>query len=195
MAETKKTKMVLKKKKWVPIIAPKLFRDAQIGETYLVDPAAAIGRKIKVSLMQITGDPKAQNTKIEFKITGQHEGKLLTQTIGYELSVAAMKRMVRRNRTKIQDSVVMETADKQKVRIKPVVVTRNKVLSGTRKELRRRMIEYIKTNVIKNNFEDILRELLSKKFQRTGNETMRKLCPIHTFDIGKIRIIEEKVYT
>jgi ribosomal protein S3AE len=193
MVETKKkTKLVLKKKKWYPIIASKLFRESQIGETYLVDPATAIGRKMKVSLMQITGDPKGQNTKIEFKITGQHEGKLLTEVLGYELTNAAMKRMVRRGRTKIQDSVVLETLDKKKIRIKPVVVTRNKILSGAKKELRQRMLAYTKDNVAKLNFENIIIELLNKKFQKTGNETLRKLCPIYTFDIKHLRIIEPK---
>ena len=192
MAETKKTKLVLKKKKWYPIIASKIFRGDEVGKTYLVDPATAIGRKIKVSLMQITGDPKAQNTKIEFKIIGQHEGKLLTEVLGYELTTAAMKRMIRRGRTKIQDSIVLETLDKKKIRIKPVAVTRNKILSGAKKELRRRMLAYVKDNIAKLNFENLIIDLLNKKFQRTGNETLRKLCPIYTFDIGKLRIIEPK---
>jgi ribosomal protein S3AE len=193
MAETKKTKLVLKKKRWYPIIASKIFREDEVGKTYLVDPATAIGRKIKVSLMQITGDPKAQNTKIEFKITGQHEGKLLTEVLGYELTNAAMKRMVRRGRTKLQDSIILETLDKKKIRIKPVVVTRNKILSGAKKELRRRMLAYVKDNVAKLNFENLIIDLLNKKFQRTGNETLRKLCPVYTFDIQKLRIIEPKV--
>lgn len=192
MAETRKTKLVLKKKKWYSIVAPKLFRGAEIGQTYLVDPATASGRKIKVSMMQITGDPKAQNTKIEFKITGQHEGKLLTEVLGYELTTAAMKRMIRRGRTKIQDSVVLETSDKKKIRIKPVAVTRNKILSGAKKELRKKMLAYVKETVAKNKYEDILNDLLSKKFQRTGKDALRKLCPINIFDISKIRIIEPK---
>jgi ribosomal protein S3AE len=193
MAETKKkTKLVLKKKKWYPIISTKIFREDEVGKTYLVDSASAIGRKIKVSLMQITGDPKAQNTKIEFKIIGQHEGKLLTEVLGYELTNAAMKRMIRRGRTKLQDSIVLETLDKKKVRIKPVVVTRNKILSGAKKELRRRMLAYVKDNVAKLNFENLIIDLLNKKFQRTGNETLRKLCPVYTFDIQKLRIIEPK---
>lgn len=192
MAETKQGKLVLKKKRWYAIIAPKIFREEQIGETYLADSASIIGKKIKASLMQITGDPKSQNTKLEFKIIGQHEGKILTETIGYELTVAAMKRMIRRGRTKIQDSFVMETSDNKKIRIKPVVVTRNKIMSGTKKELRRRMTAYIKENLSKNTFENIIREILSKKFQKTGNETLRKLCPIYNFDISKIRIIEGK---
>ncbi|MBD3361799.1 hypothetical protein GF358_03325 [Candidatus Woesearchaeota archaeon] len=195
MAETKQSKMVLKKKRWCPIMAPKLFREAKIGETYLVDPATAIGRKMKVSLMQITGDPKAQNTKIEFKITGQHEGKLITEPLGYELNNAAMKRMIRRGRTKIQDSIVLETGDKKKIRIKPIVVTRNVILGGTQKELRQRMLNYVKEKITKQNFEDTMKELLNKKFQKTGNELMRKLCPIHTFDIKQIRRIEEKKLT
>ncbi|MBN1645159.1 hypothetical protein JW851_03950 [Candidatus Woesearchaeota archaeon] len=193
MAETKKTKLVLKKKRWYAITAPKTFKNSEIGQIYLTDPATAIGRKIKVSLMQITGDPKSQNTKIEFKITGQQEGKLITETLGYELTNTAMKRMIRRGRTKIQDSIVLETSDKKKIRIKPVVVTRNKILGGAKKELRRRMLNHVKENITKTDFENIIINLLNKQFQKTSNEQLRKLCPIYTFDIQKLRLIEPKI--
>ncbi|MBW2968758.1 hypothetical protein KY314_01415 [Candidatus Woesearchaeota archaeon] len=192
MAETKKSKLVLKKKKWHFITAPKILREAEVGQTYISDPASAINRKLKASMMQITGEPKTQNTKIELKITGQHEGKLTTEIIGYELTKTAMKRMIRRGRTKIHDSIILETEDKKKVRIKPVLVTRNKVLSGTKKELRRKMLEYVKETLSKKKYNELMNDLINKKFQRTGKDVLRKICPIHIFDVSKIRLIENK---
>jgi len=192
MAETKQTKMVLKKKKWYPIIAPKVFREEKIGEISLVDPAAAIGRKVKISLMQVTGEPKTQNTRIEFKISGQHEGKLITEITGYELNNTAMKRMIRRGRTKLQDSIILETADNNKIRIKPVITTRNIITSATKKELRKRMLKYVKEQTAKNKFENIIKDLTQRKFQRAGIDTLKKLCPIHSFDMSKISLIQKK---
>jgi len=192
MAETKQTKMVLKKKKWYPVIAPKVFREEKIGEINLIDPAAAIGRKVKISLMQITGEPKTQNTRVEFIITGQHEGKLTTEIIGYELNNTAMKRMIRRGRTKLQDSIVLETADSKKIRIKPVVTTRNNITSATKKELRKRMLNYVKEQTAKNKFENIIKDLTQKKFQRAGIDILKKLCPIHSFDMSKAGLAKSK---
>jgi len=193
MAQQKSSTLVIKKKKWVSILAPKFFRETEIGQTYLEEASQAIGRKIKISLMIITGEPSKQNTKVEFLITGQtKEGNLTTEPLGYELNVVAKKKLMRRGRTKLQDSLIMETADHKKVRIKPILVTRNEVMSGAKKELRRRMLAYVKEQVTKTTFENIILELASRKFQKTGEDLMRKLCPIYTLDIGSIRLLTEK---
>jgi len=194
MVEAKKSAtLVLKKKKWVSILAPKFFRETEIGQIYVEETAQAIGRTIKVSLMIITGEPSKQNTKVEFRITGQTpEGQLTTDPMGYELNVTGMKKFMRRGRTKLQDSIVMETLDHKKIRIKPVVVTRNEILSGTKKELRRRMTAFLTEQVTKMTFENILVDLASRKFQKTGEDILRKLCPIYTLDIGSIRLVFEK---
>jgi len=193
MAQQKSATLVLKKKKWVSILAPKFFRETEIGQTYLEEASQAIGRKIKISLMIITGEPSKQNTKVEFLITGQtKEGNLTTEPLGYELNVVAKKKLMRRGRTKLQDSLIMETADHKKVRIKPILVTRNEVMSGSKKELRRRMLAYVREQVTKTTFENIILELASRKFQKTGEDLLRKLCPVYTLDIGSIRLLTEK---
>ena len=172
MVEAKKSAtLVRKKKKWVSILAPKFFRETEIGQIYVEETAQAIGRTIKVSLMIITGEPSKQNTKVEFRITGQTpEGQLTTDPMGYELNVTAIKKFMRRGRTKLQDSLVMETLDHKKIRIKPVVVTRNEILSGTKKELRRRMTAFLTEQVTKMTFENILIDVASRKCQKTGED-------------------------
>jgi ribosomal protein S3AE len=142
--------------------------------------------------MTLTGEPQKQNIKIQFKIIGTKDGKLATDIIGYELNNTAMKRLVRRGRTKIQDSLVLETADKKKVRVKVVAVTRNKIASGAKKEIRKKLIEYIKEQVAKTTFEDIIRNLMTKRIQRPGADALKKICPVFAVEINKIFIIEEK---
>lgn len=193
MVEAKKSAaLVMKKKKWVSILAPKIFRETEIGQIYVEETEQAVGRTIKISLMIITGEPSKQNTKVEFRITGKtKEGQLTTEPLGYELNVTGMKKFMRRGRTKLQDSLVMETADHKKIRIKPVVVTRNEILSGTKKELRRRMNAFLTEQITKMTFENIIADLASRKLQKAGEDLLRKLCPIYALDIGSIRIVVE----
>ena len=71
----------IKKKKWVKIIAPKLFNEKHLGEISLVDPMLVIGRKIKVNLMEITNDMKKQNTEIGFKVAKLQDDKTKTKSV------------------------------------------------------------------------------------------------------------------
>jgi len=51
-------KTVIKKKKWVPIQAPKLFNEQIIGESLVGEAQELVGRRATVSLMTLTGDPQ-----------------------------------------------------------------------------------------------------------------------------------------
>ena len=45
MAKKQVAKVVVKKKRWVPVIAPKLFNEREIGEMHVEEPKNAVGRK------------------------------------------------------------------------------------------------------------------------------------------------------
>ena len=68
MAKAKKkvSKIKVKKKIWYKVIAPKIFAQKEIGESYLSDPAKAVGRKLSVNLKELTGNIKSQNVYIGF---------------------------------------------------------------------------------------------------------------------------------
>ena len=51
----------LKKKQWFPIIAPKQFDNAVIGETLVYEPSAMLGKTLSHSLMNLTNDTKRQS--------------------------------------------------------------------------------------------------------------------------------------
>ena len=53
-----------KRKKWIPILSTKEFHNMEIGETYIEDPATAIGKVVTINLMVLTRDPKKQSKNV-----------------------------------------------------------------------------------------------------------------------------------
>jgi len=192
MAKKRTAKVVVKKKRWVPVIAPKLFNEREIGEMHVEDPQTAVGRKLTVSMATITGEPRKQNIMVKFLISGFAGEKLMTQLIGYKLNTAATKRMMRRNRSKLDDSLTYKTADEKKIRLKPMIVTRGRAQGGTRSELRKRMKEHLTNTIAKTNYEQLMRDIIQGKFQRAMQDALRKTFPVTGSEVRNIELIIPK---
>lgn len=192
MAKPSKGSIVVKKKMWIPVIAPPIFNNAQIGETYLESPDLAIGRKMHVGLNTITGDPQRQNIQINFKIVKKQDNGLVTEVLGYSISPNSMRKMMRRRRSKIVDSFVVKTKDGQTVRIKPFVITRNKTTGSVRSALRRQLRVTIAKRVSELAFSDVIKELVARRFQRGINDRLRKVYPVQICEIKQFSIETSK---
>jgi len=185
----KKTKTKVVKKKWYNIVAPKVFNEAQVGEILLAEPEAAKGRGMRVSLMTILGDPSKQNQSVNLRLTGFSDNKYSTEVVGYKLLPAAVKRMVRRNRDKVDDSFVVKTKEGKLARLKPMVVTRgkttNSVLTAMRKYVRAYLAKYASTVT----FEEFIRDVIGKKLQIDLAKILKKFHPIGIFDVRMITLV------
>jgi ribosomal protein S3AE len=99
---------------------------------------------------------------------------------------------MRRNRSKIDDSLVYKTADEKKVRIKPLIVTRGRAQGGTKAAIRKLMKEHLTKTVAKISYENLLREIIQGKFQRTMQDFLRKTHPIAAAEVRNIELIIPK---
>lgn len=192
MAKKQVAKVLVKKKRWVPIIAPKLFNEHEIGEMHVEEPRNAVGRKFAVSMTTVTGDPKAQNILVKFLITGVVGDSLQTELIGYRMNTAATKRMMRRNRSKIDDSIAYKTEDEKKIRIKPMIITRGRAQGGVKTAIRNLVRDYLEKTVTKMKYEQLMREIIQGKFQRTIQDMLKKTYPIAISDIRQIELVMPK---
>ncbi len=57
------------KKKWYSIVAPARFDNKPLGDSLVYEPEELIGKRVKVNLMNLTGEIKKQNMSIKFKVT------------------------------------------------------------------------------------------------------------------------------
>ncbi|MBW3019491.1 hypothetical protein KY329_04895 [Candidatus Woesearchaeota archaeon] len=188
----KKTKSKVVKKKWYNIVAPKIFNEAPAGEILLAEPEAAKGRIMKTSLMTVTGDPTKQNQSINLKLTSFSDGKYFTEVTGYKLLPAAVKRLVRRNREKIDDSFVVKTKDGKLARLKPIIVTRGKTTNSVLTAMRKYVQAYLAKYASSVTFDELVRDVIGRKMQGDAVKVLKKFHPIGIFDIRMITLVSEE---
>jgi len=112
MAEQKQAlkKQALKviKKKWFPIHASKTFDETLIGESLVASPSELEGRIITINLATLSDDLKQQHINLKFKVVSSDTEKASAELVGVEVMPAAIKRLVRRSTTRIDESFICE---------------------------------------------------------------------------------------
>lgn len=187
-----KSAIKVKKKQWVEIVAPKVFNEKVIGESPMVDPAKLIGRPVLVNMMALTNDPKKQNVSLKFTISFIGDNKAKTKSYGYYLSVSFLRRLMRRATTRIDDSFLVETGDKLKVRVKPFMLTRKKVPGSIATALRAETRRYVAKQLSKTPYEQVIGAAAFHKFQRSLSSHLKRIYPLKTCEIRAMYIEKEK---
>jgi ribosomal protein S3AE len=172
-----------KKKHWLKIYSGKPFNEQVIGETLLADSSSAIGKPLKVNLMNLTGNIKNQNTNIQFVVDNVSEGKAHTKVHGYEMISAALKRLIRRRSSKIDMSFDAVTSDGVKIRIKPFLLTRNKANNSVLNALRKTAKENVIKTISNTGYQNIIQDLVNHRFQVNMKKQLSKIYPIKIFEI------------
>jgi len=186
--KTSKAAVLVKKKSWLPIIAPGLFNNQQIGEMYIADESDPAKRRVTVSLMVLTGDPQRQNVHISFDVTKKENNQILTKTTGYSIAPAAVRKMMRRARERIDDSFAAKSKDDVVVRIKPVLITRGRAKGSILTDIRQDMRVFIVRALATLTFVDFIKELVAHKFQRQLQDSLRKIYPLQTCELRDVHI-------
>ena len=177
-----------KKKKWYKVISPPEFKGTVIGETPAVEASEVKGRVFKINLSSLTNDLKKQNIVISFKVADVSQSEVKTETIKYELNNVHVKRLVRRGKEKIDDSFIIETKDKVKARVKPLLLTRGKTQNSVITALRLEAREFIKKEAMKKNFSELLMSVVQTDIQKRLKKELKTIYPI---SISEIRVLNK----
>lgn len=188
MAVTEKAVTKIIRKRWVPILAPKLFHERVIGESYVADPEQLKGRSVFVNMMVLTGDPKKQQVQVQFSISDVKEGKGYAAFKGYAYSPNSIKRLARRGRDKVDDSFLCKTQDNVVLRVKPIIITGSKAPRSVQGALRRTFRRKMKEIVQKETFEQVMRDVLEYKLQGAIKGLLHKFFPVRVLDIRVLKI-------
>ena len=179
------------KKKWISIVGPATLKNNFLGESYVYDPQILIGRKLKLNLSQVLGDMRKQNVNLGFKIKELKGNEAYAEIIYYEIVPAYVKRMVRTGKEKIDDSFVIETKNKIKLKIKPVIITKNKASRLILTKLRMITREKINQFSNKEDIDVIFDKVISGQLQKELDKNLRKIYPLNNFEIRRLEILNK----
>jgi|TARA_B100001971_G_C18110358_1_gene493834 ribosomal protein S3AE len=183
-----KTKVL--KKEWYPILAPKIFHNAVLGETHVYEPQQMIGKGVTANLMNLTNDVKRQNINLNFEVFDVQNGKAFTKVIGYYMVQSSIKRMIRRNINKIGMSFLCKTSDNKHLQIKPLLITRSATTGSVATKIRRNAQDFVTRYVSSVSYDNLLNDMINHKLQISLKRTMSKIYPLRVCEIGAMKIID-----
>lgn len=188
MAKAKQIKAKTKKKRWMPIVAPKSFNSTVLGETYVAEAEEALDKSVRTNLMVLADDPRKQMYNLRFDIHSVKDGKAETQLISIEMTPSYIKRLIRRNRDKIEDSFIVRIAGGRMVRVKPVIVTRTLTSKPAQTEIRLMVRQKIKEIYNKMRMDDIVHDMIEGRTQRILKDICSKTHPVRSADIRHVSV-------
>jgi len=191
MAKAKKRKVLkVKKKKWVEIVAPKIFNEISLGRTYVVQKEDTLNKFITVNLMNITRDPKKQSINVTFRINNTLGEKVKTEIVKYAMQPTAVRRFVRRQKDKVDDSFIVKSKDNIKIRVKPILVTIAPASKPVQSSLRAKARQVIANEIAKLSYEKFIEEVIQRAFQKKVKSQIKKIFPLAICEIRVAEIVK-----
>ena len=179
---------IWKKKRWYKLIAPALFNNEVLGESPALDADVVEKRTITANLMTLTRDMKKQHVDVTFEVNKIQGDSAFTEMKRYEINPTFIKRSVRRNRSRVDDSFAAITIDGWKLQVKPFLLTRFSTPKSITTALRKKTRDFIIRAIAKNTRDTILHDVISMKLQRLLRDAVKNIynlrsCEIRVLDV------------
>jgi len=193
-AAARKQRDKWKSKRWYTIRAPRTpwsFR--VIGETLAEDPSQLIGRNYEIIQNELDGDFSKMHVKVVFKVTDVLGNDAITEFVGHELLKDHVRRQVRRDRGKIDDTIDVVTEDGYYVRFKPLMISRARVKSSQKQQMRAIARDIILTTGATSTWFKLQTATLDGTLENKIKEAVSKIQPVRTVVIRRTQLIQSGV--
>ena len=195
-AAARRQKDKWKSKRWFSIRAPRnpwSFR--VIGETLAEEPEMLIGRNYEIMQNELDGDFSKMHVKIKFRVSDVLGSDAITEFIGHQMMQDHVRRQVRRDRGKIDDTVDVVTEDGFYVRFKPLILTRERVKSSQKNEIRSVARDTILKAGASSTWVSMQKSVMDGELEALIKEEASKISPIRMVMIRRTQLIQSGVVT
>ena len=193
-AEARKQRDKWKSKRWYTIRAPRFPWDFKnIGETLGESDEHIFGRVYSMTLQEFNGDFTKMHILLKFKVTSCVGQDAITQFIGHEHQNDHVRRQVRRYRGKVDAVVDVVTKDGFLIRMKPMIITQNRVKTSVKQSIRETASETIRTTAAKMTYADLQKIMLSGELEDSISKVVKVIYPTKTCVIRKSQLLQEGV--
>lgn len=180
-------KLRWKKKNWIAITAPEMFNEEEIGRTVSMENEKVIGRNVVVNAFTLTKDPRKQNKKITLKINKVEGEKARTFVHAYEMMTAHIRRLIRKNGSRIDINTNIKTKDNSTVNIKILMFTSTRCQNTQKKDLRVKAEEELRKSVLEMDYNTFVNSVINSKLQKDIRAPLKKIHPVKTLEITKFK--------
>lgn len=178
------------KKQWYEILAPKMFSEKVIGETLAVDSKNLVNRKLQVNITELDRNNHNYFVKLNFRVENVEGTKAYTRLVGHDVMTERIYRMVRRRSRRVDTIQDVTTKDNRKLRIKIIFVLIRRINTSVKKAVRRSMEDLVAADCASMDLEDLMKTIISGKFQEKLKKQCSKIYPIGGLEVRKTEIAE-----
>ncbi|MCW3128636.1 MAG: 30S ribosomal protein S3ae [Methanophagales archaeon] len=175
-----------KAKQWYTVLAPKMFGDVKAGETVADEPSKLIGRKIEMTLGELTDKLiKNSNLKLLLEIDEVNHNMAYTKFIGHKMDNGYLRSLARKGISKIDSRIDVVTKDGEELCVKSACFTLKRA-SGLQVKLIRKVMEEIILSRARNlELNKYIQEIILGKLSSDIYKAAKKVYPLRRVEITK----------
>ncbi len=177
----KQTKVITRRRKFIPVEVPLVNLKAELIGTSTADI------KNKTIKLDLTRQLKGKSVEGTF-IVGIEKNKAVAYPSKIKLMPYFIRRMIRKRISYVEDSFETPTQESM-VKIKPFLITRKRVSKAIRKTLRNKARNWLEDYLAEKKDDEIFNEILSNKLQKPLSLMLKKTYPL---SLCEIRLLEIK---
>ena len=195
-AAARKQRDKWKSKRWFTIRAPRNpWSFNIIGETIAEDEEQLIGRPYEIMQNELDGDFSKMHVKVQFRISGVVGTDALTEYVGHELLKDHIRRQVRRDRGKIDDTVDVVTEDGFYIRVKPLMISRHSIKGSQKRQMRTLARDIILKVGATSTWVEMQKASLDGTLETQIKEAASKIQPVREVMIRRVQLMQSGVIT
>ena len=193
-AAARRQKDKWKAKRWYSIRAPRNpWSFKVIGETIAEEERMLIGRHYEVMQNELDGDFSKMHVKIRFRVTDVIGSDALTEFVGHDVMKDYVRRQIRRERGKIDDTIDLVTEVGFFVRIKPFIVTRHRIKGSQKQESRTIARNEVIKFCARSTWIDVQKSLLDGSLEEEVRKAVSKIHPVRAVFFRRSQMIQSGV--
>ena len=191
-AAARKQRDKWKTKRWFTIRAPRHPHNfKRIGETLGESEDLIIGRVYEMTQQEFDGNFSKMQVVLRFRVSECVGQDALTTFIGHYHQDDHIRRQVRRYRGKVDDVVDVVTADGYLVRMKPLIITQQRVQTSVKQDMRTRTREIIIGQASKSTYADLQNSLLDGSLEEAIEKGVKSIYPVRSVVVKKSQLLQE----
>ncbi|RJU88973.1 MAG: hypothetical protein DWC07_06970 [Candidatus Poseidoniales archaeon] len=193
-AAARKQRDKWKMKRWYTIRAPRHpWNFLKIGETLGESDGHIVGRVYEMTQQEFNGDFSKMHVILRFRVHECVGQDALTTFIGHHHQTDHTRRQIRRYRGKVDDVVDVVTTDGYLVRVKPLIITTQRVQTSVKQDMRTRCREIIIAFAAKSTYAQVQTAILDGTLEEDIRKGVKPIYPVRSVAIQKSQLLQEGV--
>ncbi|HLE46956.1 MAG TPA: 30S ribosomal protein S3ae [Candidatus Thermoplasmatota archaeon] len=187
----RKVKDKWKTKQWYQLLAPAMFNKTVIAETLADDPNKLLHRVSSTTLQDLTGDFKLMHVKLEFQVTEVTGTQGSSVFVGHTLTSDYVRRLIRRNHSKISCVFDVTTKDGAGIRVKPFAVTDRRSQSSQQTAIRNAIGKTLVAEAADKTMAAFVQEMLNGTLANKVYRVCKPIYPLRKIEINKSEVFQQ----